>query len=356
MRRILKTLRLLPWAIFRPHFTSPVIAMIRTRLKAGDYAAVDMQMSSLSAECMGSLIWTFAAERQAAALAARWSKAAPSSRHARILAAYADLLEAWKVRGEAYAQDIPWRRRRRYPKIMLRGQQKLLDIVKEDPSNVMALAGLVHCSVVIGVGAENRRTWFNQAMDVAPFHLPTLRQYARGTLERWGGEEDERYHFATWVTENAPVESCAHVVVAETVVDDALMATEQTSDIRLIARCIASEERAQWVREAILKWLAATPATLDRRLAETFAVHDAGFHRICLERFALAAYFSGAKDEACMLFTALQGQLQDQQWNYFIPPMPLLRRWIGSNQRMMRTVHDLVCRDLGLDLRKVCHP
>lgn len=353
MQYLLQTLRIIPCARFRQGFMMPVAKQVRLDLGRGDYARVDLSLASLPAEHLDRLIWDLAPRRDASRLARQWMDAAPDSRHAGLLAAHAEIARAWKVRGETYAEHIPLRRRRKYPEIMARGHQQLLQIVDRDPGNAMALAGLIHCSVVIGVGEDNRGRWLNQALEAAPFHYPALRQYARGTLERWGGAEQERYHFAGWVAEHAPAGHCAHVLVADTMIDDAFISNDSGADVRLLARYLGNAELAQWVRQALYKWLQAESATLQQRLAQVVASDINGFSMVCVERFALAAYLAGAKDEARMLFTVLQGRLQDWEWEYFIPEGPVWWRWLGVDRKIMRVVHDNVCRDLQLDPRQI---
>ncbi len=354
MQRLLQRLRLVPCATFRPHFIRSVLLQVHSRLKAGDFAAVDMKMAAMPAESLDTLIWQLSKMRDASRLADQWRRAAPHSRNAAVIAGYAEISAAWLVRGETYLQHVPLLRRRRFPEIMLRGQQQLLEVVSAEPGNEMALAGLIHCSVVIGAGSENRLNWLNQVMEVSPFHYPALRQYARGTLARWGGDEEERYRFANWVLESAPAGSCAHILVADTLIDDAFMATEEIEDIRLIARCIGNDERIEWLRSAILKWADANEGTLHERVTEILKVQGDNFHLVCVERFALAAFIVGAKKEARLLLTALRGGLQTDIWEDFVPPMPLWLHVIGSRRRAARRVHDLVCRDLALDPSVIC--
>ncbi len=338
----------------RPHFITPQLDRVRAQLRAGQYAAADMQMAALLPESLEPLIEALARERGAAALADRWAQAAPHSRHAEVLAAHVHIWEAWVLRGEGYVRDIPPLRRKKFAEVMLRGQQRLLKIIENDPGNALALAGLIHCSIVIGAGEESRLRWLNQAMDASPFHCPALIRFAQGTLERWGGEDNERYSFANWIVENAPAGSCAHVVVADTLFDDAFMASGEVEDIRLLARCTGNAEDAEWLRRALLKWLDATPDTLRQRVHDVMPAYDESFHSLCLERFALAAYFAGAREEARLLLTALRGRLQAGEWENFIAPTPLWWYPFASRTRGMRRVHDAVCRDLGLDPRAIC--
>lgn len=354
MRALFQRLRLVPHATFRPSFITPVLAAAVSQLKAGAFSAVDLQLSGLPAESLNALIRRLADLRGAGALARRWQQAAPHSRHATVLAAHVDIANAWKLRGEGYARHIPLLRRRRFPEVMLRGYQQLRDLLEQDPGNAMALTGLIHCNVVIGAGGDNRRRWLNQAMEAAPFHCPAILQYAQGTLQRWGGEDNERYHFANWVVEHAPPGSCALVIVADTVIDDAFMATDEVQDIRLLARCMADGDCAEWVRGALLKWLDLPADALPLQLQQVLETRGDSFHRACLERFALAAYFAGARPEARLLFSALRGQLQGREWEFFLPPLPVHLRGRGMQRLVMRRLHDTVCRDLELDLRQVC--
>lgn len=354
MRRLLQTLRLTPCARVVPRFIEPFLAQARIHLKTGDFALLESQLAQLPAESYEHFVWRLADDRQTPGWLKTWSRAMPQSPHPALLSAYVDISNAWKVRGETYARDIPFLRRRRFPKIMNQAYEKFLGIIETDPGNPMALAGLIHCNVVIGAGDGHRDQWMHAAMLAQPFHCPVIVQYARGTYARWGGEVDEHYQFAAWVVENAPAGSCSLVIAAQAVLDDALSASEEIDDIRQIAQHLRDEDAAAWLRQATLKWAGATPETLQRRIGSIIATHGDDYHVVCLESFALAAYFCGATNEARLLFTALRGRLQAEFWEYYIPPLPIWMHMIRSGSRGVCRVHDQVCRDLGLDPRQVC--
>lgn len=354
MQGLLQTLRIVPCAVHRPHFIEPYLLQTRQLLQRGEFASVDDRLAKLSDETYEHLLWRLCRDRQLGRWLAAWSVARPQSPHAALVSAYKDICDAWAVRGEGYASAIPLLRRRRFPKIMAKAFGKFSRIVEQDPGNAMALAGLVHCNVVTGIGEGQRDAWLDQALASNGFHSPTIRQYARGTWPRWGGEGDEHLRFAGWIAERAPAGSCAHVVAAQAILDDAFTVSEEIFDIRRIARHVGNEAAATWIRRILLKWAEATPATLPMRLAEIAGRKADGYHGICLEAFALAAYFAGANEEARLLLQSLGGRLQSDIWDDFIPPRPMWLYVIGSRRRGARRVHDRVCRSLGLDPRLVC--
>ncbi|WP_229979754.1 hypothetical protein [Stenotrophomonas lactitubi] len=354
MRNLLQALRILPCATHRSHFIEPHLSQARLHLNAGEFASIEAMMAGLPAESHEHLVWRLSRERRVGRWTRAWSQALPQSSHPRLIAAYADIIKAWSVRGESYAAHIPLLRRRRYPSIMMRAYEKFSSIVEREPGNAMALAGLIHCNVVVGARDGNREHWLHAAMEAEPFHCPVIVQYARGTWSRWGGETDEDRHFADWVVENAPAGSCSHIVAAQAVLDDALSAAEGFHTMRGIASHLGNAENAAWLRCALLKWADAVPETLERRLQDIATRRGDSFHGACMEIFAFAAYFAGAKDEARTLLIALRGRLQHDVWEMFVPSMPAWLKAIGPRYRAAHLVHDRVCRDLGLDPRQVC--
>lgn len=354
MRRFLQTLRIIPCATHRPHFIEPHLSRALGALKKGDFASLDAWLATLPAETYEHLVWRLALPRYPRGWLQVWSEALPASPHPQLIAAYGDVNDAWAVRGETYANAIPLLRRRRYPKIMSKAYEKFVRIVERNPADPMALAGLIHCDVVIGVGEGKRSEWLDQALARNGFHCPAIRQYARGTLPRWGGEHDEHIRFAGWIVENAPAGSCAPVVAAQAILDDAFTVSEEIYGAGKIRRHLADEAGADWIRNAILKWADATPETVHVRVREIAAGQIDSYHAICLESFALAAYFVGADEHARLLLRALGGRLQSDVWNDFIAPLPIWLYAISSNRRGARRVHDRICRDLGLDPREIC--
>ncbi|MFX1725475.1 hypothetical protein [Stenotrophomonas sp. AS1] len=354
MRRLLKTLRVMPYAVHRPHFIEPHLARTQQLLQDGDFASADAVLASLPAETYESLVWRICRDRRAPHWLTTWSAQQPSSTHPPLIEAYMDVWGAWVVRGETYANAISFLRRRRYPKIMAQAYEKFVRIVEHDPDNAMALAGLIHCDVVIGIGEGQRDAWLNRLLEAGHFHGPAIHQYARGTLPRWGGSHDEHVQFAGWIVEHAPAGSCSHVVAAQAILDDAFTTSEEITDIRKIAGHLADDAVAAWLRRALLKWADATPVTLAARIGEIGTRSDDAYDGVCLETFALAAYFAGANEESRLLFKALRGRLQIDDWENFIPPMPMWLYAITSKRRGARRVHDRVCRALGLDPRDVC--
>ncbi|MGA6179704.1 hypothetical protein ACPEH1_01105 [Stenotrophomonas sp. NPDC077421] len=354
MRRLLQTLRISPCATHRPHFIEPHLSRALGALKNGEFASLDAWVATLPAETYEHLVWRLALPRYPRGWLQAWSDAIPASCHPQLIAAYGDVNDAWAVRGETFVNAIPFLRRRRYPKIMAKAHEKFVRIVEQNPADPMALAGLIHCDVVAGVGEGRRIEWLNQVLATSGFHGPTIRQYARGTLSRWGGEHGEHVRFAGWVVQNAPAGSCALVVAAQAVLDDAFTASEDIYDAGMIRRHLAEDAGADWIRNAIMKWADATPGTLDVRVREIADGQIDSYHAICLESFALAAYFLGADDEARLLLQVLGGSLQSDVWDDFIAPLPVWLYVISSNRRGARRVHDRVCRDLGLDPREIC--
>ena len=356
MRRALQTLRVIPCAMHRPHFIAPHVSRALGALRKGDFASLDGWMDSLPAETCEPLVWRLAANRHARRRLQAWSGAIPTSSHPLLIAAYGDVVDAWAVRGETYANDIPFLRRRRYPKIMTKAYEKFACIVERNPADAMALAGLIHCNVVLGADEGKRAEWLNQVLATSGFHTPTIYQYARGTLPRWGGEHDEHVRFAEWIVERAPAGSCSHIVAAQAVLDDALTVAGEDAyhTMRGISLQLGDGEAAAWLRRAILKWADAVPETLQRRLQEIASCQGDSYHGICMETFAFAAYFAGAKDEARLLLTTLRGRLQADVWETLTPPVPGWLGAVGLRHRAANLVHDRVCRDLELDPRQVC--
>lgn len=356
MRRILQTLRVVPCATHRPHFIEPHLSRALSALKKGDFVSLDSWLATLPAETYECLVWRLALPRYPRRWLQAWSDANPASPHPQLIAAYGDVNDAWAVRGETYANDIPLLRRRRYPKIMAKAHEKFACIVERNPADAMALAGLIHCNVVTGAGGGRRVEWLEQVLATSGFHTPTIHQYARGTLPRWGGEYDEHVRFAEWVVENAPVGSCSHIVAAQAVLDDALTVagTDDHYTMRGISRQLGDAETAAWLRRAILKWADAVPETLQCRLQDITSRQGDSHHGICMETFAFAAYFAGAKDEARLLLTTLGGRLQADVWETLTPPIPGWLGAVGLRHRAAHLVHDRVCRDLELDPRQVC--
>jgi hypothetical protein len=250
-------------------------------------------------------------------------------------------------------EDISERRRRQFPEVMAVGYQHLLDLATDDPTQALAYARLMHCSVVIGVGDANRDKWLDRAMEVAPFHLPTLNEYLRGTKARWGGSEDEMFGFAGWVSGHAPAGHVSHIVAAHAVIEKAFSVTDDEVDVLWLARGLCDEALADWLREAVYRWAQATPATLEARLAETAAERAQGYGMVCLEHFALACYLAGAKAEARLLLAALQGKILPDPWEQFAPYVPPSGRLLARGHRVVRLTHDRICRDIALDPRQV---
>jgi len=356
MRRLLQTLRISPCATHRPHFIEPHLSQALGALKNGEFASLDAWVATLPAETYEHLVWRLALPRYPRGWLQAWSDAIPASCHPQLIAAYGDVNDAWAVRGETFVNAIPFLRRRRYPKIMAKAHEKFVRIVEQNPADPMALAGLIHCDVVAGVGEGRRIEWLNQVLATSGFHGPTIRQYARGTLSRWGGEHGEHVRFAEWIVERAPAGSCSHIVAAEAVLDDALTVAGEDDyhTMRGISRQLGDGETAAWLRRAILKWADAVPETLQRRLQDIASCQGDSYHGICMETFAFAAYFAGAKDEARLLLTTLRGRLQADVWETLTPPVPGWLGAVGLRQRAAHLVHDRVCRDLELDPRQVC--
>ncbi|AWH54967.1 hypothetical protein C1924_18135 [Stenotrophomonas sp. ESTM1D_MKCIP4_1] len=356
MRRFLQTLRVIPCAMHRSHFIELHVSRALAALKNGDFALLDGWMATLPAETYEPLVWRLASSRHARLRLQAWSGAMPTSPHPPLIAAYGDVVDAWAVRGETYANDIPFLRRRRYPKIMTKAYEKFTCIVERNPADAMALAGLIHCNIVVGAGEGKRTEWLNQVLATSGFHTPAIYQYARGTLPRWGGEYDEHVRFAEWVVQQAPAGSCSHIVAAQAVLDDALTVAGEDDNhtMRGIAGQLGDGETAAWLRRAILKWADAVPETLQDRLQDIASHQGDSYHGICMETFAFAAYFAGAKDEARLLLTTLKGRLQADVWEMLTPPVPGWLGAVGLRHRAAHLVHDRVCRDLELDPRQVC--
>jgi len=354
MRYLLQSLRVLPCATHRSHFVDSHLSRVRMHLNAGDHASAEAVMVGVPAETHEHLVWCLSVERRVGRWIKAWTQALPQSSHPLLVSAYADINKAWAVRGESYAADIPMLRRRGYPGIMMQAYRKLSDIVAQEPGNAMALAGLIHCNVVVGADDGNRDDWLNAAMAAEPFHCPSIVQYARGTWQRWGGEPDDHFRFADWVVENAPAGSCSHIVAAQAVLDDALTLADGFSTMRAISRHLGNEETAAWLRRAILKWAGATAETLECRLRDIASLHGDSYHGICMETFAFAAYFAGAKDEARQLLIALRGRLQADVWEMLLPSIPGWLAAVGLRHRAAHLAHDRICRDLELDPRQIC--
>ncbi len=356
MRRFLQTLRVIPCAMHRPHFIEPHVSRALAALKQGDFASLDAWLATLPAETYDCLVWRLASYRHARRWLQAWSDAIPASAHPLLIAAYGDVVDAWAVRGETYASAIPFLRRRRYPKIMAKAHEKFACIVERNPADAMALAGLIHCNVVTGAGGGKRVEWLEQVLESSGFHCTAIREYARGTQPRWGGEYDEHVRFAEWVVEHAPAGSCSHIVAARAVLDDALTVAgdDDNHTMRGISRQLGDAETAAWLRRAILKWADAVPDTLQARVQDIASGQGDSYHGICMETFAFAAYFAGAKDEARLLLTTLKGRLQADVWETLTPPVPGWLGAVGLRHRAAHLVHDRVCRDLELDPRQVC--
>jgi len=350
---LLRTLRILPCATIRPCFIAPHLGRITAQLHRAEFAQVDMAMAALPAEHLSALLAAIAELRRAPRWVTQWIKASPTSCHARLLLAKIEIMRAWSIRGESALRYIPIRRRVEFSQVMACGYQHLVDLADEDASQAMAFAELIHCNVVVGLGGAKRDEWLDHVMDVAPFHLPTLAEYSRGTQARWGGSEEEMFGFSSWVTENAPVGHLAHSLAAGAVIEKAFSVSDEEVDILWLARDVGDEALAEWTRRSLYKWLDATPSTLQDRLAATQQEREDGYGIVCTERFALASYLSGAKHEARLLLTALRGRLRPYPWSQFAPYVPLSGRWLARNHRVERFTHDRVCRDSGLDPRSI---
>jgi len=354
MRRLLQHLRIRPYAIVGAHFIEPCAERVTAHLRCAEYESADALMAQVAAEDLDPLLWRLVDGHKVGEHAVRWVNAVPESSHAHLLLGFSEIARAWNIRGEYAYEDIPRARRRKFPKVMERGYQHLFELSERDRGCAMAFAGMIHCSRVIGIGQESRKQWLDHVMEVVPFHVPTLLNYAHTTQARWGGSEQEMVEFALWVSEHAPAGHLAHVVMANAILELAFSLTEHPADVVRLRRQLGGHELAGWMRQALLSWLNVGPDQLHQRLKSFDVQTDVGFARVALERFALASYFAGAMEESRMLFMTLKGRISRDPWEQFSFQGSRMDSWTGMDKAYMGVTHDRICRDLGLDLKKLC--
>lgn len=354
MRRLLQGVRLQPYATtVNVRLVSEAQALLQ-QVRDGAYAAASATMAGVHEGDQVNFYACLGEQKNAMAIAAHWLATEPDSADATLLMAFAELGEAWRVRGEDYYDDIPAARRRAFPLKFQAAQTRFKALAARTDAPALAFYGLLHCDVVCDIERDARSQRFAQVMAMAPFHAPSVYMLAKASMGKWDGSDEEMWAYLRWVSEHAPRGRDAHTVIAWHVVEWAETWVDECSaplEIVGVVRAGQVPGLADLVRKALLDWLDVQPDGLERALAGRTSLRE----RRHLSQFALALYFSGAWDEARVVMKAQGGQVPVEPWCYLAyRGSSMLSEMLGGTLRCAGLAHDRICRDLGLDPREVC--
>ncbi|MBK0025906.1 hypothetical protein IAE57_07015 [Stenotrophomonas sp. S48] len=219
MRRLFQSVRLLPYAsTVNVRLVGEAQALLQ-QVREGAYASASATMAGVHEgdqvnfyACLGEL-------KDAMAIAAQWLAAEPDSADAALLLAFAELGEAWRVRGEDYYDDIPAARRRAFPLKFQAAQTRFKELAARIDPPPLAFYGMLHCDVVCDIERDARSERFAQVMAMVPFHAPSVHMLAKASMGKWDGSDEQMWAYLRWISAHAPRGRDAHAVIAWHVVE-----------------------------------------------------------------------------------------------------------------------------------------
>lgn len=344
MLSVFRWLRLMPHArVDRDHPQRCAADWIAS-LQAGDFSACEASLAAVSSSARRDCLLDWASlHARSTALAEAWTAACPQSAWAWVLRGRCVLQAGWRIRGYEYAADVSRARLRRFGEHLQQAASVFERALSIEPMRAEAYAGLISCGMASDVELEQLQHWMQKGLQADPWNFACLDQFHKATTQKWAGSHEVMLDFVQWIHAGAPRGDAAHLLVAEAYCELAMAELDAVKHRygRLRQRMEQSAYRAQVV-DALYAWLDADAQSLPQRLA---MVEDS-VGRYGLNQFALALYFTGAREQACAVIEALRGRIQELPWAWF----PFLQR----DARRPGFVHDRICRDLGLRPANVC--
>lgn len=325
---ILSSLGLVPKAKVIDDVPPPSLSRLLRQVADGAFQEADKLLLAASDENRERLIYAFAQQDDAVALAQQWVRNGRGAANAHTLLGASLISSAWNVRGGAYADDVEADAWQPFHDGLDRAAEPLLAATRLDTAAADAFGWLIVAEVGKGGDRDLVDHYFSQANARVPLHWPTYYKYFMATTDKWGGSHKEMFRFAQKSAETAPRGSTIHSLMALAYCEYALALEGE------IYTQVRSASHAARISAALYAWLDASPATLEYKINDL----SSGFAALGLNHFAVACYLCGANPEARALVAALNGEITSVPW-----------AWIADGMREERHfgfVHDRVQRDL----------
>lgn len=343
MLGVFRWLRLMPHARVDRDHPQRCAADWITSLQAGDFTACEAVLASAPSSAREYLLHGASLHARSKVHAEAWVAACPQSAWAWVVLGRCVLQAGWRIRGYEYAAEVSRARLRRFGEHVQQATGLFERALSIEPMRAEAYAGLINCGMASDGELEQLQHWLQRGLDADPWNFACLYHFHKATTHKWGGSHEVMLDFVQWIHAGAPRGDAAHLLVAEACCELAMAELDAVKHRygRLRQRMEQSAYRTQVV-DALYAWLDADAQSLPQRLAMV----EESIGRYGLNQFALALYFTGAREQACAVIEALGGRIQELPWAWF----PFLQR----DARRPGFVHDRICRSLGLRPAKVC--
>lgn len=326
---LLSTLGLKPRAVVNESRGKQQAQRLLARLEQGAWHEVEQALAKSSEEGRDLLVRAIAEEENAVPAASRWVQAQPRCAMAQLLLGASLVVDAWKIRGGAYADDVDASAWEPFFRTLKEAEVPLQAAAALDANLADPFAWLIVAEVA-GDGEDGKlKTLFRSAIARSSLHWGAHYGYFMATAEKWCGSHKEMFGFVRAVSRRSPKGRVLHCLVAVAYCEYALAAGANGREAIRTQQCAAE------VAAALYAWLDAGPATLEEKLLDL----GGGLADLALNHFAVACYLCGAVREARLLVDALRGEIHVLPW-----------AWIAEGPRERSDpgfVHDRVMRELA---------
>jgi hypothetical protein len=326
---LLSALGLKPRAIVNDSRNKQLAQRQLARLEQGAWFDVEQALTKASEEGRWLLLRGIADEKDAVPAASRWVQAQPRCAMAQLLLGACLVVDAWKIRGGAYAEEVDGNAWDAFFRTLKEAEAPLQAAADLDTTLADPYAWLIIAEVGGEGEGDKLKTLFRAATARTSLHWGAHHSYFMATTAKWGGSHEDMFSFVRAVSQHSPKGTVLHCLVAVAYCEYALAAMPAEHAAIRTPQCAAE------VRTALYAWLDATPDTLEEKLRAL----GGGMADLALNHFTVACYLCGAKAEGKLLLAALRREIHTVPW-----------AWIaeGARERSdLGYVHDRVARELA---------
>ncbi len=306
---IFNVLGLRPYSRLNDNVAVNVAQPLLNELKHENFGNAELLLSEADAQSRELMIYGLSKDNQAFLLVNKWKNVELNSAWAHISLGAIYINIAWEIRGESYAEYVDDSSWTPFLNNLQNSEAVLSRAIELDRTLAEPYSWLLHALLGQGEQLEVLQDVFNHAIRIEPQHYPSFYKFHMAVTDKWEGSHELMFSFSKETSQELEAGNILHGLVAHSY-SEFILSLLKSRTVDKVLAMMKQPQYANNIRDALFKWLNATPQNLSDKL---LSINDP-MGKETLNHFAMTLYATGAIEEAKLVFKALNKEIQSIPW------------------------------------------